>query len=380
MKARGAALQGAIAAGALALAASVWLGGPPRPEAGAVIVDLPPGSVQRIAWEDGSHRVEVVRDRPGEPGAWVRIARSKSLLAPDAGQDGGAVPAAPLPDAGRGAQPVADGGTRPDAGRPALSRADAGTAPDAGVRGDAGVTPLDIAPPAPDRELRGNETAEKLLDLFSPFTAARALGVVDASKRRELGLENSPRQLEVWTPSAHLTFTISVPVGTGAVYLLTDDGRVFVLGGTLVQDLVSASSRLVDRRLHAFRPEEPDRLVVQKGAQSRGLLQRRQGAGTRITSESHPDTTDVYAQAWTERLVKIVPSDILGKGEVPPEGEPHVELRVDLLRGGRAIGFVEIARAGPAWFVRSEHTVGWLRVVGRAEALVHDAERVLSTP
>lgn len=362
MKARGAALQGAIAAGALALAASLWLGGPPKPEASAVIVDLPSASVQRLAWEDGSHRVEVVRMRPGEPGVWLRIERSRSLVGPDAGTD-----------AGPGVAPV-------DAGRPQGARSDAGTPVDAGTRGDAGASPLELAPPAPDRELRGNETAEKLLDQFSPWTATRALGSLDAAKLRELGLETSPRQLELWTPSGHLGFAVSVPVGTGASYVRSSDGRVFVLGGSLVQDLTSASSRLVDRRVHAFRPEEPDHLVVHLGPQSRTLLQRRLGGATHITGEAHPDTPDVYAQAWTERLVKLVPSDVLGKGEVPMEGEPRVELRIDYQRSGRPIGFTEVARAGTGWFVRSEHTVGWLRVVGRAEAVVHDAERVISTP
>jgi hypothetical protein len=362
VKARGAALQGAIAAGALALAASLWLGGPPKSEATAVIADLPPGSVQRLIWDDGSHRVEVVRIRPGEPGVWLRTARSPSLLAPDAGTDAGPV-----------AGPA-------DAGRPPSARPDGGASADGGTRGDAGPSPLELAPPAPARELRGNETAEKLLDQFSPWTAPRALGVLDAAKLRELGLEISPRQLELVTPSGHLTFGVSVPVGTGASYVRTVEGQVFVLGGTLIQDLTSASSRLVDRRAHAFRPEEPDRLVVHLGAQSRTLLQRRLGGVARISGEAHPDTPDVYAQAWVERLVKLVPSDILGKGEVPVEGEPHVELRVDYQRSGRPIGFTEVGRAGTGWFVRSEHTVGWLRVVGRAEALVHDAERVVSAP
>jgi hypothetical protein len=365
VKARGAALQAAMAGGALLLAIVTWLRAPESEAPGdAVIVDLTPGSVERILWDDGSRRVELDRERPGQPGVTVRIFRSPSLIAPDAGADAGRREPAPATDAGP--TPV--------------RTPDAGLRPDAGVRGDAGIPALEIAPPAPDRELRGNETAEKLLEQFSPFTAARALGALDAAKVRELGLESGTRRLEVSTATSHLTFVVSSPVGTGASYLRTADGRVFVLGGSLVQDLTSASSRLVDRRVHAFRPEDPDRLVVHLGPQSRTLLQRRFGGATRITTESRPDTPDVYAQAWTERLVKMVPSDVLGKGESPPEGEPEVVLRVDFQRDGKPVGFVELARAGSGWFARSEHTVGWLRVVGRAEALVHDAERVVSTP
>jgi hypothetical protein len=354
VKTRGAALQGAIAVGALALAAGTWLRAPPptNPD-GAVVMEVPQGAVQRLVWDDGSHRVEVLREKPGAPGVWVRILRSPSLLAPDGGVDAGP----------------------PDGGA-----ADAGTRSDGGTRGDGGPAALDIAPPAPDRELRGNEAAEKLLEQFSPFTAARALGVMDAAKLREFGLDNVARRLEVWTAATRFSFGISSPVGTGASYLRTEDGRVFILGGSMVQELTSASSRLVDRRVHTFRAEESERLVVHLGAQSRTLLQRRLGGATKIASESHPDTPDVYAQGWVERLAKLVPSDVLGKGEVPPEGPPRVELRVVFERAGQPLGFVEIARVGNAWFARSEHSVGWMRVVGRAEGLVHDAERVVSTP
>lgn len=371
MKARSAAVQGAIAASALALAAATWLRAPQSAvPSGVVIADFPASAVQRVVWDDGSHRVEVERARPGEPGVWVRIARSPLLLPPDAGLDaGGPRPLPPALDSGPAV--VRDAG-------PATGRsADAGTRADAGQRGDGGV-PLDIAPPAPDRELRGNEAAEKLLGLFSPFTAARALGIPDADKLRELGLQASLRRLQVFTQSGHLTFDVSSPVGTGASYLRTEDGRVFVLGGSMVQDLTSASSRLVDRRVHAFRPDDADRLVVHLGPLTRTLFQRRVGGSTKLFNDAHTDTPDAFAQGWADRLNKVVPSDVLGRGELPGEGEPHVELRVDFQRGNQPLGFVEFARAQNAWFARSEHSVGWMRVVGRAESLMHDVERLVS--
>jgi hypothetical protein len=359
VKARSAAWQGAIALGALTLAAATWLRGPETAAPGGVdIADVPAGSVQRVVWDDGSHRVEVERVHPGEPGVRVRIARSPWLLPPDAGVDAGAA---------RGA----------DGGQPRLSDAGSVRFPDGGTR-DGGLLPGDIAPPAPDRELRGNEAAEKLLEQFSPFTAARALGSPDGAKLRELGLEGGLHRLDVYTDSGHLSFAVSSPVGTGASYLRTEDGRVFVLGGTLIQDLTSAGSRLVDRRVHAIRPEDADRVVVHLGAESKTFVQRRVAGTTKLFPDAHSDTPDAYAQPWLERLNKTVPSDVLGRGEVPPEGEPKVELRVDFLHGNQQLGFVELARAQNGWFARSEHSIGWMRVVGRAEGLVHDAERVVS--
>ncbi len=357
-------MQGAIAAGALALAVATWLRAPEAATSDRVVIaELSPGSVQSVVWDDGSHRVEVERVSQGQPEAWVIIARSPSLLAPDAGIDAGA-----------------RAGLPPDAGVPALRAADAGARADAGPRGDGGASALEIAPPAPDRELRGNETAEKLLEQFSPFTASRALGVPDAAKLRELGLDTGLRRLDVWTQARHMSFEVSTPVGTGASYVRTEDGRVYVLGGTLVQDLAAAASRLVDRRVHAFRPEDADRVVVRLGTVSRTLVQKRVGGSAKVFNDVRAETPDAYAQGWLERLNKVVPTDVLGRGEVPPEGEPHVELRVDFLRGSQALGFLELARAQTGWFARSEHSVGWMRVVGRAEGLVHDADHLVSTP
>jgi Domain of unknown function (DUF4340) len=374
VKARSAALQGAIAAGALALAAATWLRAPESTTPGGVVIaDLAPGTVQRAVWDDGSHRVELERIQPGEPGVWVRISRSPWLMAPDAGLGAGSR----LPGA-----PFADGGVRGVDGGPAAVRpVDGGVrSVDGGTRADGGASPFEIAPPAPDRELRGNEAAEKVLDQFSPFTAARALGVPDTAKLRELGLEGGLRRLDVWTQTGHLSFAVSSPVGTGASYVRAEDGRVFVLGGSLIQELTSASSRLIDRRVHAFRPEDADRLVVHLGAQSRTFFQRRVGGTAKVFSDAHTDAPDGYAQAWMDRLNKLIPSDVLGRGEIPPEGEPKVELRVDFQRGSQSLGFVELARAQNGWFARSEHSVGWMRVVGRAEGLVHDADRLVSTP
>jgi hypothetical protein len=365
VKARSAAVQGAIAAAALGLAAATWLRAPESATPGGVVIaDVPAGTVQRLLWDDGSHRVEVERMHPGEPGVLVRIARSPWLLPPDGGADAGPrLPMAPLPDGGPAALRLADAGS---------------TRTDGGVRGDGGSPLADIAPLAPDRELRGNEAAERLLGQFSPFTAARALGVPDGAKLRELGLVGGFRRLDVWTPTSHLSFVVSSPVGTGASYLRTEDGRVFVLGGSMVQDLTSAASRLVDRRVHALRPEDADRVVVHFGTQTRTLFQRRVGGTSKLFNDAHTDTSDAYAQGWVDRLNKIIPSDVLGRGETPLEGEPRVELRVDFQRGTQPLGFVELARAQNAWFARSEHSVGWMRVVGRAESLMHDVDRLMS--
>ena len=160
MKGRPVLVQAAVAAGALALAAAVWLRPPRQGAPGEVpVAALGRGEVRGGARDDGSHQVDVTRVVDSDRRAvWVRIATSPTLQAPDGGAR-------------------ADGGVVPDAGHvPPRS--------DAGVRGraDAGVSDalraIREAPPPPPRKSPGNDVAEQLLDCLSPpmatLTSARS--------------------------------------------------------------------------------------------------------------------------------------------------------------------------------------------------------------
>ena len=86
MRGRPVRVQAALAAGALALAAVVWLRPPPQGAPGEVpVAPLARGEVRAVHWDDGSHQVDVFRGADSDRAVWVRIATSPSLQAPDAG-------------------------------------------------------------------------------------------------------------------------------------------------------------------------------------------------------------------------------------------------------------------------------------------------------
>jgi hypothetical protein len=364
VRARPAAVQAAVAGFALALAAVIWLRPAPThgPEEVAVL-PFRPGDVNAVRWDDGSHRVEVVRAVPGEPGVWVRIGRSPSLAPPDGGDaDGG-------------------GSGRLDGGRTGRLRADAGRGrPDGGPGAlDGGVRALlEALPPPPDRELRGNEVAEKLLGRVSPLTAVRGLGTVSATQRQQMGLESPAKTLQLDGRSGTVRFGVSTPPGASGTYLLGEDGRVWIIADALVQDLISASSRLVDRRLHAFRQEEPDALAVQTDGRTRRFVFRRVQGMTRLAPEESPDAADAQATAFAERAWRLAPTEVLGRGEAPREGSPQLALRIDYLRNRKALGFIELARVGNELFARTEHTASWVRLPAPSATVLAEADRLLS--
>ncbi|HUM09977.1 MAG TPA: hypothetical protein VLT82_03405 [Myxococcaceae bacterium] len=351
--------QAAVAAGALALAAAVWLRPPRQGAPGEVpVAALARGEVTTVRWDDGSHQVSVTREGDAERTVWVHIATSPSVQPPDGGMGGPS-------DAGT-ALLRADGGVR--------GRADAGV-PDA-------LRAIREAPPPPPRDLRGNETAEQLLDRVSPPMATRDLGAITPERRTQLGLEASSKRLRLDTgsgasgPGRTLEFVVSTPPGAAGAYLLAPDGRLWLIHESLVQDLSAAASRLVDRRLHVFRSDEPDALQLQLDGRTRAFVVRKAQGSTRVAPAENPDAPSADATAWADRVWRLAPLEVLGRGEVPREGMPSVVLRVEYTRDRRPLGFIELGRAGTEWFARTEHSAGWVRLPPQSASLREQAERL----
>jgi hypothetical protein len=86
---------------------------------------------------------------------------------------------------------------------------------------------------------------------------------------------------------------------------------------------------------------------------------------------------DEFASNWHDKLWRLLGVEVLGRGEVPSAGEPKVELRVDYRSGSRPVGFVELGKAGPDTFARTEHSAGWIRLGPGTGQLLDEREQVV---
>jgi len=387
MKARGAAVQGVLALVGLMAAYAAWQR---EPETGAeevVILDLAKADLEQIRFEDGLRWTALERKRKeGEEGLWMHTGQKPppAALSVDGGSpaDGGTASA---PEATPMAK--ADGGTpKPDAGVGSKPDAGVGGKPDAGVGGkpDAGVAPTPPSPtppepPKPEREVKTNEQAERLMERFTPLRASRSLGVLSPEKLKELGLENTGRSLALLARGKTYSFTVS-SIGNSPYLRNTEDGKVYLVSSALISDLDAASSRLLERRLHAFKQNEPEAVTVQLGDKRRELLQSasEQGVVTRISAKASPDKPDDFAKNWLERVWRLIPTDILGKGELPPGGAPQVTLKLEYLRKDKSLGFTEFARVNGILYVRTEFTASWVKVHAPPDEILVEATRVAS--
>jgi hypothetical protein len=244
----------------------------------------------------------------------------------------------------------------------------------------------------PERVLRGSESAQRLFDKFAPLRGKRALGVLDAAKSKELGLDSTKKFLEINARGWKRRFAIvPAPPGGSDPYIKdVQDNRVYVVDRPILTDLQAATTNLVDRKLHAFRIEEVDRVVITGSSKRLEFIGSRieQFPGIRLAPVGAPDKADATLKNWHDRIFGLFPTEVLGKGENPASGAPTVTLKLEYFSRGRPIGWTELARTKPPAastataqtpdvMVRSEHTLGWYRVGSDASALLTEGEALL---
>ena len=396
MKARDVAVQGVLAGVALVAAFFVWQREPSRAPGEVTVEDAQVRSLERIRYEDETRFVELFRDAQDREAIWVVLGNKPAKpnagpVSTDAGAvsgDAGAVARA-ASDAGPAGSGARDAGTLASAGldagagarRAGDAAAVASTASDAGA-GDAGTLAAAgaAAPVPPPRELRGNDVAQKLFARFAPLRAQRELGVLDAQKLEELGLARSGRLLTLTLDGAPKVFRLAAPAsGWGPPYLQrTSDGQVFLLGPSLLPDLEAAASRLVDRRLHTFDVDGFDRVVITSGATSRAFVASGKPPGAvQLAPVETPTAPDDFARTWHDRVWRLPPGELLGRGEAPPGPAPTPAFRIEYQQGGKPVGELTMAKTPDgSWYARTEHTPGWTRMGGGLEPLAEEAVKL----
>jgi hypothetical protein len=249
--------------------------------------------------------------------------------------------------------------------------------------------------PTPERVVRGSDAAKALYERFAPLRGTRALGVLDAAKLKDLGLASSKKHITVVTRSGRRAFDIApAPLGGTDPYLRDQtDGRVFVVPRSILSDFQTAASSLVEHHLHGFRLEDADRLSMAAGSAKKEYRVARStdGRGVEIASTGTPDKPDPTARTWHERAFGLWPSESLGKGEPPAEGEPQTKLRLDYFARGRSLGWLTIAEAPvppvesvssaaaapkKTFYARSESTLGWVKLSGDSDTMVADGVKL----
>lgn len=359
MNARGLAVQGALAAVGLVAAFLTWQREPEAQPGEITVLDISKRALDKARFEDATRFAELFRNPEDEDRLWVRIGeKPKPPPPPPAMADGGVAGGA-------------DGGT---------AQASTEGAADGGVAATTPPAPPP-APPPPPKELRANQNAENLFSRLAPLRGTRALGELDAQKREELGMVDSPRKLTFTVDGREQVLVIGSPkdLPWSTPYVMREDGKVFLMVTTILPDFENAMNRLVDRRVHKFEEGDYDTLVVTHGNKSRTYsVSGKPPAPIIISPQNTPGQQDEFARNWHDRIWRVATLNVLGRGEEPP-GSPLTDVfRVEYRKGGKELGFLQVARNTQGeYFARSEYSAGWIRLTS-FDTLAAEAERMAS--
>ncbi|MEP6654261.1 MAG: DUF4340 domain-containing protein [Myxococcales bacterium] len=362
MTGRGLAAQGGLAALGLVIAYTTWQREPERAAGEIVVIDANKSDLKNVHYEDENTSVDIHGgSEVGESGVWLKV------------QDKTPVPPTPPAKPATAASAVTNTATPPP--------------------------PPTVAKPRPVRQLRGDEPAEKLMAEFAPFHSARAFGVLDAAKVKELGLDKAKKKLVVTARGETREFVIGQPPQSSGESYLRDvkDGRTYLMPRQLLTDLQGASFRLVDRKLHTFKIADVDRVTVTAGGKTREFVvsNRQDQAAYKLAPKNTPDKPDEMARNWHDKIWRLFPSELLGKGEAPAGGQPKVVARIDYFDGGKNVGWLELGKVevpvapepaasphavaasnnGVEVYGRTEHTAGWVRLHNDPSTLT-DADKI----
>ena len=246
----------------------------------------------------------------------------------------------------------------------------------------------------PERLVRGNDGAEKMWELFSPWKAARALGKLDATKLKDLSLNEPRKRLKITFKGVTKTFTLAPPPpgGTDPYVRDEEDGSVYIVARQILTDLQAARTNMTQRKLHAFIAPDMDKLVITANGKKKEFAFRRFDGrpGGELLAAATPGKPDQTASNWHERVFALFPADVLGKDEKPAAGDPKVVVKIEYFYRNKRIGWLDLGRTGgePAAaaaprteaFARSEFTAGWMTLSADAQNLVSEGETLFGGP
>jgi hypothetical protein len=247
----------------------------------------------------------------------------------------------------------------------------------------------------PERVVRGNESAQRLFERFTPLRASRALGALDGGKLKELGLDASKKSIEVTARGVKRKYAVvpAPPGGTDPYVKDLQDNKVYIVERSILSDLQSARTNLVERRLHGFPIEDVDRVVLEVGNVKREYVAGRIDKtypGVRLAPADAPDKYDETLKNWHDRVFGLAPTEVLGKGENPGSGAPVTAMRLTYSARGRPLGWMELARppadsvsttaaAGTTEvYARTEFAAGWVRLSADAQNLLTEGEKLIA--
>jgi hypothetical protein len=185
------------------------------------------------------------------------------------------------------------------------------------------------------------KAANELMKALAPLHALRAVGKIEGTRAEEFGLDKPEGTLKITVNGKEQALVIgsSTPGGSER-YAKSPTGDVYAISGDLVQNLLFAESRLAERDLQDFKPEEVTSVKILKGGKSRELSRvpdKIEGWADAAT----PTKLEETAGNWMTKLARLHVQDWIEKPSTPV-GPDNTVVSVAYFAGKKPLGTLEL--------------------------------------
>jgi len=236
--------------------------------------------------------------------------------------------------------------------------------------GDAGAPPPETPPKKTTTRFVGVKEALELADKLAPLLAARQIGPLASGRAEEFGFDKPEGTLKVKVAGAEQTLVIgaTTPGGQERYAKREPGGIVFAVSGEIVQTLLGAESRLLERDLHGFPESDVTRLRISRAGKSREAVAftDKKGAWADATA---PGKLDETLGNFLTKVARLHVTDYVETPAAPLTPESAV-LRIEYFGGAKALGFLELYKVpgekGSDYLLRTEYGRWYVKVLSSA--------------
>lgn len=248
---------------------------------------------------------------------------------------------------------------------------------------DAGAPPPPETPPKrTTTRFIGVKEAGELAGKVAPLLAVRQLGAVANGRAEEFGFDKPEGTLKVKVGGAEQTLVIggTTPGGQERYAKRDPGGLVYAVSGDIVQTMLGAESRLLERELHGFTDQDVTRLRITRAGKSREAVGMPEKKGAWADGQQ-PGKLDETLGNFIAKVGRLHVSEYVEKPEAELTPESAL-VRIEYFGGAKPLGFLELYKVpgekGSDYFVRTEYGRWYVKVLSSAgEQVEQDAGSIV---
>jgi uncharacterized protein DUF4340 len=317
----------ALFTGALVLALRAWTAEeePAKKHVEAELWGGPVQSVERVEFDSGKQRVLV--EPKSDPAGRYYIGTVEDVPQPKPP----AKASAPGADAGAESKP-ADPHDPHD--------------PHDGHGHEAAPSKPEDSTPKPPRRFISLEKGEELVKSVSTMKVSRVIGKVPEDRLAQFGLDKDDKgslKVVMGGKEHRLLLGDKTPGGNDRYVKSPDSGEAYVIAGSIVDDLTSAESRLVEREFHGWEDSDVTKVTIRTADGSRDVV-RVPDEKDFWASPDSPQTKDETVSNWMTKVNRLRVTTYLEDTAPQPKPEQQVAVVEYYNARGTKLGYLELYR------------------------------------